>query len=205
MRDALAQLNRGLETPILELVDAIEIKDQETFGHVRRVSRYALAIGRRLGLSPGDLRALVLAAEMHDVGKIGVPDSILAKPGPLTPDEFEVVKSHAQRGYAIARKVPALAGLAAVIRAHHERLDGSGYPQGLAGEQIPLLARIVAVADTYDALTSRRPYRAALSHLDAMAEIMSVRGRTLDPACVDALAAELAESGARDTIVRAAA
>jgi HD-GYP domain-containing protein (c-di-GMP phosphodiesterase class II) len=203
MRDALAQLNRGLESPIVELVDAIEIKDQATYGHVRRVAGFALAIGRRLGLPPHDLRALVLAAEMHDVGKISVPDSILAKPGALTAEEFDIVKMHTERGYAIAQRVSALAPLAEVIRSHHERLDGSGYPKGMVGVEIPLLARIIAVADTYDALTSRRPYRDARSHADAMAEIVRVRGRTLDPACVDALAAEL-DDAARDTSEAAA-
>jgi HD-GYP domain-containing protein (c-di-GMP phosphodiesterase class II) len=205
MRDALAQLNRGLESPIVELVDAIEIKDQATYGHVRRVAGFALAIGRRLNLSPNDLRSLVLAAEMHDVGKISVPNSILGKPGALTPEEFDIVKAHTLRGHAIAQQVQALSPLADVIRSHHERLDGSGYPNGLAGDEIPLLARIIAVADTYDALTSKRPYRDAWSHVEAMAEIMRVRGTTLDPACVDALVAELASRGARDTVEQAAA
>ncbi|MDZ4277621.1 MAG: HD-GYP domain-containing protein [Dehalococcoidia bacterium] len=197
MRDALAQLNRGLETPILELVDAVELKDVETFGHVRRVSGYALAVGKRLGLPPAELRALVLAAEMHDVGKISIPTSILAKPGPLTDEEFAVVKTHTERGHAIAERVQALRSLAPVIRAHHERLDGSGYPDGLAGDEIPLLARIVAVADTYDAITSRRPYREAKGHVEAMAELFREKGVRLDPRCVDAFTAAVAESGTR--------
>src|SRR3990170_5754362 len=171
MRDALAQLNRGLEAPIVELVDAVEAKDRETFGHVRRVSAYALSIGKRLGLSPSELRSLALAAEMHDVGKISIPDSILAKPGPLTDEEFAVVKTHTVRGHEIARQVPPLKPLASIIRAHHERLDGSGYPDGLAGQEIPLPSSIIAIADTYDAMTSKRPYRDAMSHEDAMAEL----------------------------------
>ena len=197
MRDALAQLNRGLEAPILDLVDAIEIKDEETFGHVRRVSAHALVIGQRLGLSAGELRSLVVAAEMHDVGKISVPNSILAKPGPLTDEEFEVIKTHTVRGEEIAQQVNALRGLAGIIRSHHERLDGSGYPDGLVGEEIPLLARIVAVADTYDAMTSKRPYRAGVSHMATMAEILRGRGVTLDARCVDALVAIFAEPGSR--------
>jgi HD-GYP domain-containing protein (c-di-GMP phosphodiesterase class II) len=147
----------------------------------------------------------VLAAQMHDVGKISVPDSILRKPSALTPEEFEIVKEHTVRGHAIAQQVAALSPLADVIRSHHERLDGSGYPNGLSGDEIPLLARIIAVADTYDALTSKRPYREAWSHVEAMAEIMRVRGETLDPACVDALVTELASAGARETLQRAAA
>lgn len=206
MRDALAQLNRGLEAPILDLVDAIEIKDEETFGHVRRVSAHALAIGQRLGLSPSELRSLVVAAEMHDVGKISVPDSILTKPGPLTDEEFEVIKTHTVRGEEIAQQVNALRALAGIIRSHHERLDGSGYPDGLVGEKIPLLARIVAVADTYDAMTSKRPYRAGVSHADTMAELMRNRGTTLDARCVDALVAIFAEQqGSRASAKQAVA
>jgi len=193
MRDALAQLNRGLEAPIVELVDAVEAKDRETFGHVRRVSAYALSIGKRLGLSPSELRSLALAAEMHDVGKISVPDWILAKPGPLTDEEFAVVKTHTVRGHEIAQQVPPLKPLAGVIRHHHERLDGSGYPDGLAGQEIPLPSRIIAVADTYDAMTSKRPYRDAMSHEDAMAELLRLRGVQLDSQCVDAFAGVIVE------------
>jgi HD-GYP domain-containing protein (c-di-GMP phosphodiesterase class II) len=193
MRDALAQLNRGSDAHVLELVDAIEAKDVATLGHVRRVSAYALAIGKRMGLPPGELRALALAAEMHDVGKIGVPDAILAKPGPLTDDEFAEMQRHTGRGYDIARRVEALRTLAPVIRAHHERFNGRGYPDGLAGEAIPVLARVIAVADTYDAMTSPRPYRPALSHEAAVAELRRVRGTELDPRCVDAFLASLDE------------
>ncbi len=187
MRDALAQLNRGREAHILELVDAIEAKDVATLGHVSRVASYAMAIGKALHLKPGELRSLVLAAEMHDVGKIGVPDGILRKPARLTDEEFAIVRQHAARGHEIAERVDALRDVASVIRAHHERLDGSGYPDGLQGEQIPLLARIIAVADTYDAMTSARPYRETLSHDAALAELRRVAGRELDARCVDAL------------------
>ena len=205
MRDALAQLNRGLEAPILELVDAVEAKDQETFGHVRRVSGHALAIGRRLGLSASDLRSLVLAAEMHDVGKISIPSSILAKPGPLTDEEFAVVKTHTFRGDEIAQQVAALRAQASVIRHHHEHYDGAGYPDGLAGEDIPLYARIIGVADAYDAMTSRRPYRDGRSHDEALAEIRSNRGSQFDPRCVDAFLAVFQEPGARDAAAELAA
>ncbi len=153
MRDALAQLNRGREKRVLELVDAIEVKDVSTHGHVNRVSAYALGIGRRMGLTAIELRSLVLAAQMHDVGKIGVPDTILMKPGGLSEVEFAEVKRHAPRGGSIASRVAALRALAPVIRAHHERMNGQGYPDGLAGDEIPLLSRIIAVADTYDAMT----------------------------------------------------
>jgi HD-GYP domain-containing protein (c-di-GMP phosphodiesterase class II) len=189
MRDALSQLNRGRDAHVLELVDAIEAKDRATLGHVSRVSSYALSIGKQLNLSPQDLRALVLAAQMHDVGKIGVPDSILAKPGRLDEEEWAEVRKHAPRGDEIARRVDALRPLAPVIRAHHERLDGSGYPDRLRGDAIPVLARIIAVADTFDAMTSARPYRAPLDTDAALEELRRVRGIELDVACVDAFIA----------------
>jgi HD-GYP domain-containing protein (c-di-GMP phosphodiesterase class II) len=204
MRDALAQLNRGLEQPILDLVDAVEAKDRETFGHVRRVSGYALAVGRRLGLSPKDLRALALSAEMHDVGKISVPSSILAKPGPLTAQEFAVIQRHTQRGHEIAGQVRALKELAGVIRHHHEHYDGGGYPDGLAGDAIPLLSRVITVADAYDAMTSKRPYRAGRSHEQAISEIVRLRGVQFDPVCVDAFTAIFSEPGIRPQAEEAA-
>ena len=191
MRDALAQLNRGHDAHMLELVDAIEAKDVATLGHVRRVSAYALAIGKRLGLSAGDLRSLALAAEMHDVGKIGVPDHILGKPGPLDDDERDEMRRHAPRGHEIASRTKALAPVAGIIRAHHERLNGAGYPDGLRGDEIPLLARIIAVADSYDAMTSQRPYRAPMPQSAAIAELRRVRGIELDAGCIDALIASL--------------
>jgi HD-GYP domain-containing protein (c-di-GMP phosphodiesterase class II) len=194
MRDALAQLNRGHDTHVLELVDAIEAKDRATLGHVRRVSAYALDIGRRLGLSQAELRSLALAAEMHDVGKIGVPDAILSKPGKLTDEEFREMQRHTARGSDIARRIHALREVAPVIRAHHERLNGRGYPDGLRGDEIPLLARIIAVADTFDAMTSHRPYRPAMTRDAAILELRRVRGFELDAHCVDAFLASLDQS-----------
>jgi HD-GYP domain-containing protein (c-di-GMP phosphodiesterase class II) len=186
MRDALAQLNRGHSAHMIELVDAIEAKDAATLGHVRRVSAYALAIGKKLGLPAPELRSLVLAAELHDVGKIGVPDHVLAKPGPLSEEETIQMREHTRRGFDIAQRVSTLRPLAPVIRAHHERLSGNGYPDGLAGDQIPLLARIIAVADSYDAMTSMRPYRPAMSRAAAVDELGRVRGCELDDRCVGA-------------------
>ncbi len=194
MRDALAQLDRGHSAHMIELVDAIEAKDTATLGHVRRVSAYAFAIGKKLGLQPQELRSLALAAELHDVGKIGVPDHVLTKPGPLTEEETAQMREHTQRGYDIAQRVSALRTLAPVIRAHHERLSGNGYPDGLAGDQIPLHARIIAVADSYDAMTSVRPYRSAMSRDAAVAELGRVRGHELDDRCVGAFLEWLNES-----------
>lgn len=186
MRDSLSQLNRGRPSAIVELADAIEAKDAATLGHVSRVGAYALAAGRELNLSPWQLRELALAAQMHDVGKIGTPGAILRKNGPLTDREYAIIKRHAARGDEIAGRVAALRPLRQAIRHHHERWDGRGYPDGLAGEAIPLFARIIAVADTYDALTSPRPYRSPLDRDAATAELRRVRGSQLDPHCVDA-------------------
>ncbi|HEU4760387.1 MAG TPA: HD domain-containing phosphohydrolase, partial [Dehalococcoidia bacterium] len=163
MRDALAQLNRGRPSTVVTLADQIENHDPATFRHVDRVAAYALAIGREMGFGPARLRELVLAAQMHDIGKIGLPSYILTKPGKLTDDEWTLIKRHPGKGGHIVARVPSLEGVARIIRHHHERYDGSGYPDGLAGEEIPLEARIIAAADTFDALTSERPYRAPMS------------------------------------------
>jgi HD-GYP domain-containing protein (c-di-GMP phosphodiesterase class II) len=189
MRDAIAQLERGHDGALLELVEAIELKDVGTHGHVRRVGAYAVAIGHKLGLNAIEMRQLALAAKMHDVGKIGVPDHILKKPGPLNDDEFAEMQQHTERGGQIASRVEMLREVAPVIRAHHERRDGRGYPDGLAGDEIPRLARIISVADTYDAMVSDRPYRKGLAHAEAVAELRRVAGSQLDPVCVQALLA----------------
>jgi len=193
MRDALGQLNRGYTRPIVDLVDALELKDLYTLGHVRRVAAYALLAGKELRLAAPEQRNLALAAEMHDVGKIGTPDRILTKPGPLTTAEFEVIKEHVVRGYEIAEGIKALKPVAAVIRHHHEKYDGSGYPDGLSGDAIPLLARIVSVADAFDAMTSGRVYQRAVSHDDAVAELRRCSGAHFDPGCVEAFLAGLAK------------
>jgi hypothetical protein len=196
MRDALAQLNRGRDARINELVEAIEHKDQYTVGHVHRVGEHAYEIGKRLGLAPADLRDVVLAAQMHDVGKIGVPDNILLKPERLTDDETAEMRKHAARGGDIASRVRALRAVASCVRHHHERYDGRGYPDGLAGDAIPIASRIIAVADTYDSMTSNRPYRSDLGHDAAVAEIQRVSGTQLDPRCVAAFLSIFEERGA---------
>jgi HD-GYP domain-containing protein (c-di-GMP phosphodiesterase class II) len=196
MRDAVAQLSRGYTKPIAELVEAIEWKDRYTHGHVRRVASYAVMIGKELGLSGTELRNLALGAQLHDVGKISVPDNILGKPARLTEEEFAVIKQHVDRGYEIARSVRALEGAVDGIHLHHEKWDGTGYPLGLAGDEIPLQARIVAVADAYDAMTSGRVYQAAVTDNAAFAELQRCRGTHFDPRCVDAFISAL--SKARD-------
>jgi len=187
MRDALGQLSRGRHSSLLKLADEIESHDLATFRHVDRVAAYTFAIGYEMGLPPASLRRLTLGAQMHDIGKIGLPLYILKKPGKLTEAEFEQVKQHTVKGWEIAQQVKALRELGELIRHHHERFDGSGYPDGLKGEQIPLESRIISAADTFDAVTSERPYRPAMTLADAKEELLRVAGSQLDPRCVEAL------------------
>lgn len=154
-------------------------------GHSRRVSRYAAGIARQMGLPREQVARLRRAGAIHDIGKFEMPAALVNKPGPLSADEFDLVKRHAAAG---ERMVAGLGDeqLTAIVRHHHERLDGTGYPDGLAGEQIPLGARIVAVADTFDALTSTRPYRPASRDRDALALLDAEAGTQLDPEAVQA-------------------
>ncbi len=155
------------ETVLFTLALSIEAKDPYTNGHCGRLSRYSVALGRALGLSPDYLKALHRGGILHDLGKIGVPDAILLKPGPLTPLERAVIQSHPVIGERICAPLKSLSLVLPIIRHHHERWDGSGYPDGLAGEAIPLTARILQVADIYDAFTTQRPYKPAYSREQA--------------------------------------
>ncbi|WP_309697974.1 HD-GYP domain-containing protein [Armatimonas sp.] len=147
---------------------AIEAKDRYTKEHIGRVVAMSLAIGQQLGLSEDKLRALEVGAALHDIGKIAIPDTVLNKPGKLTPEEFDLIKEHAALGSDILQPIPFPPEVVEAVRHHHEKWDGTGYPDKLIGEKIPFVARIVAVADVYDALTSDRPYRAAWSHQKTM-------------------------------------
>ena len=160
------------------------------FGFVRhgvRTAILAAALARRLGLDAGTVRRLRLAALLHDIGKVGVPGAVLRKPGPLTDEEWAAVRRHPEVGAEIVARVPGLTPVAEIILAHHERWDGSGYPRGLKGEEIPVEARILAVADVYDALRSDRPYRPAWSEEEALSYIRAQSGRLFDPRVVEAL------------------
>ncbi len=179
----LARANLGM----LEVLgSAIAKRDSDTNGHNHRVTLYSVRIGERMGLGPEAMRGLIKGAFLHDVGKIGVPDAILLKPGRLTPDEFEIMKRHVDYGMDIIAPYPWLADGAEVVRSHHERFDGTGYGEGLLGKAIPLNARIFAVADVFDALCSRRPYKDPLP-LEASLEIIrAASGTHFDPQVVAA-------------------
>jgi HD-GYP domain-containing protein (c-di-GMP phosphodiesterase class II) len=169
------------------LASAIEKRDKYTGGHTRRVVDYSLAVGRAMGLSPEECNQLEVAAILHDIGKIGVSDDVLNKGGELTDDEFEQMRKHPLVGAEIIEHVPQLQGVVAGILYHHERLDGQGYPMGLAGGDIPLMARIIAVADAFDAMTTDRPYRGGLSADQAIHELEKGLGTQFDRAAVAAL------------------
>lgn len=168
------------------LVAALDARDPYTCGHSQRVANLALELARRVGLRGRELELVHVAAHVHDIGKIGVPDYMLRKPGRLFPHERAVVERHAEIGYQILSKCPGLRSVARIVLHHHERWDGRGYPAGLAGLEIPLGARIIALADAVDAMTSHRPYRPALSWDACWAEVTGGRATHFDPVLVDA-------------------
>lgn len=180
-------LVRERET-IIRLSKAAEYRDPETGAHILRMANYSQVIGRNLGLSEADQTLLLDAAPMHDIGKVGTPDHILLKPGRLDPEEMEIMRQHAAIGYEILKGSPSplLQKAAIIALSHHEKVDGSGYPGGLKGEDIPLDGRIVAVADVFDALTSERPYKKAWPVEDAVKFMHENSGSHFDPACIDA-------------------
>ena len=190
----LALVNKRLATRLQEMTqgfvraiaDALDAKDEYVHGHARRVSGYALAIGRRMGLDQDMLEQISLCGLLHDIGKIGTPDNILLKPGALTHEERAVMQLHSERGARMLAGITEMHDVAAAVRHHHERFDGSGYPEGLSGEQIPLAARIISVADAYDAMTSPRPFREALDHEEALGHLESGAGTQFDPEVVRA-------------------
>jgi len=166
---------------IMVLGQVIELRDEYTGGHTKRVTRYALLLGEAANIHPDELELLRTGAPLHDIGKIGIPDSILRKDGPLSPEEVSQMRKHVDLGGEILASIPSLAKTASMARHHHEWWDGSGYPDGLKGEEIPLMARILAIADVFDALTSMRPYRKPLRLEDAMAEMEKLAGSQFDP------------------------
>jgi len=183
-----AEENRALFMGSIQmLAGAVDEKDPYTRGHSDRVTRYSLLIAKEMNLPSPFMETLQISAQLHDVGKIGIEDHILKKPGALTEEEFEVMKTHTTKGANILRPVTQLAEMLPGIELHHEALDGRGYPYGLRGDQIPLLARVIAVADTFDALTTNRPYQQAHTPEQALQIIRNLAGKRLDPVAVNAL------------------
>jgi len=183
---ALRDLESTYSQTLWTLVAALDAREHETSDHSLRVVRYTLAIARRLGLLDAQLPDLGRGALLHDIGKIGVPDAILHKPGKLTAEEWAEMKRHPQTGFNILKSVDFLQIPAEMVLCHQERFDGGGYPRGLAGEAIPLSARIFAIADTFDAMMSDRPYRKRTTSDAARAEILRCSGSQFDPRCADA-------------------
>jgi putative two-component system response regulator len=190
---ALARLKQlideldSAEAAFMTLALTIEARDPSTKGHCERLAHYAVELGTALGLNADDLGALHRGGYLHDVGKVGVPDAVLLKPGPLTPDEVEIMRRHPMIGDTLIAPLQSLRRVRPIVRHHHERLDGTGYPDRLRGDDVPLLARIVAIVDVYDALTTDRPYRAALPHTVAVRELETgVRAGHYDARCVQA-------------------
>jgi putative nucleotidyltransferase with HDIG domain len=180
------EINDLFANTILTLTETIEAKDPYTRGHTRRVVEVSVAIAEEMGLPPAEVRKIRLAALFHDIGKIGMPDAILHKPGRVTPEEMEVIQQHPSRGERILRPLRLLKEIIPGVAEHHERYDGAGYPGGLRGEEISLAGRVIAVADTFDAMSSDRPYRRGLPAETVLAEIRSQAGRQFDPQMVQA-------------------
>ncbi|VAW76476.1 Response regulator [hydrothermal vent metagenome] len=191
--EATGEIRRREHETLLRLAKAGEYRDEDTGNHVLRMAKYARLIAEQLGLSKNDCDAIEMAAPLHDIGKIGIPDDILRKPGRLSHAEFEIMKQHTLIGYDILKESPSkyLQTGAIIALSHHEKFNGTGYPHQLGGHEIPLVARIVSVADAYDALTSERPYKKEWSVQKSIDYITEQRSKYFDPECVDAFIIQL--------------
>jgi putative nucleotidyltransferase with HDIG domain len=185
LHQAMEDLEHSYDVTLEALGDALDLKDSETEGHSKRVTAYTIALARALGITPAQIKVIARGAFLHDIGKMAIPDEILRKPGKLTPEEQEVMREHCTRGYHMLRKIPFLAESAEIVFTHQEHYDGNGYPNGLHSNQIPIGARIFAVADTLDAITSDRPYRQGRSFDAAREEILRCSGPQFDPTVVE--------------------
>jgi putative two-component system response regulator len=199
-----ARLQHMSQSVVRVIADALEAKDEHVYGHARRVSGYAVTVGRRMRLDVNLLEQISLAALLHDVGKIATPDSILLKPDALTAEERAVMQLHSERGARILAGIPEMREIEDAIRYHHENFDGTGYPEGLSGEQIPLSARIIRVADAYDAMTSPRRFRKALGHETAIERLKTDAGSAFDPQVVATFCELEALAAVRRSIARGA-
>lgn len=184
LRRAMEDLEHSYDITLEALGNALDLKDAETEGHSKRVTAFTIAMAHAMGIKVEQIRIIARGAFLHDIGKMAVPDAILRKPGPLTPAEMAIMREHCYRGYEMLRRIPYLREASEIVYAHQEFYDGSGYPRGLKGDQIPLGARIFSIADTLDAITSDRPYRAAKSFQAAKEEIVAWSGRQFDPEVV---------------------
>ena len=178
---ALQDLEQSYDYTLEALGGALDAKDAETEGHCQRVTAFTITMAKAMGVDKGQLRHIARGAFLHDIGKMGIPDHILRKPGPLTGEEREIMRRHCEIGYAVLERIPFLKEAAEIVLSHQECYDGSGYPRGLKGEQIPLGARIFAIADTLDAMISDRPYRKAMPISAVREEVRKYSGRQFDP------------------------
>jgi putative nucleotidyltransferase with HDIG domain len=185
LRQTMADLERSYDITLEALGDALDLKDAETEGHSKRVTAFTIAMARAMGMSGERIRVIARGAFLHDIGKMAIPDAILRKPGALTEAEIMIMREHCARGYHMLKKIPFLADAAEIVYSHQERYDGTGYPRGLMGDEIPIGARLFAVADTLDAITSDRPYRAAQTVQAAREEIKRFSGKQFDPKVVE--------------------
>ena len=181
---AIADLERSYDITLEALGNALDLKDAETEGHSKRVTAYTIVIARAMNLDPSEVKTIARGAYLHDIGKMAIPDAILSKPDKLTAAEQAVMREHCVRGYTMLKKIPFLEHAAEIVFSHQEHYDGSGYSRGLKGNEIPIGARIFAIADTLDAITSDRPYRKAKSFAEARREIERCSGTQFDPAIV---------------------
>jgi len=185
LRQAMEDLEHSYDVTLEALGDALDLKDSETEGHSKRVTAYTIALSRAMGVPPASIKVIARGAFLHDIGKMAIPDDILRKAGKLTPEEQDTMREHCARGYHMLRKIPFLAESAEIVLSHQEHFDGTGYPRGMQGQEIPIGARIFAVADTLDAITSDRPYRKANSFDAAREEILRCSGTQFDPSVVE--------------------
>jgi response regulator RpfG family c-di-GMP phosphodiesterase len=186
LHQAMQQIEHNYEDTLQALGAAIDLRDNETAGHSQRVCSYSIEIARAMGWPEKQLRSLARGAHLHDIGKLGIPDGILLKPGPLSPDEWKVMQRHVQIGFDLVKDIPFLADAAEIVLTHHERHNGGGYPRGLKGDEILPSAQIFAVADSFDAITSDRPYRCASSFESGLQIIRGCSGTQFDPRVVSA-------------------
>jgi hypothetical protein len=198
-----ARLEEIVDVGVAALVRAVDMRDSSTGHHSKSVGDLARRVGRRLGMTGSELWLLELGARLHDVGKIGIPDAILNKPGPLDASEWEAMRRHAELGEQMVAKVPGLEPVAPLVRSHHERWDGQGYPDGLRRDGIPLASRVIAACDAFRAMTAERPYRAGLDVDEALAELTASAGSQFDPAVVLAIRRESSGDVATPEVARA--